>query len=49
LHAANSAKRASDKRLMPDELDKMLVKGAFFFDWPIDAGRALKYAAVTIA
>ena len=47
--AANSAKRASDKRLMPGELDKMPVKGVFFFAWPIDAGRVLRTKMSTIA
>ena len=29
--AANRASRASDRRLMPDEFDRMPVNAAFFF------------------
>src|SRR5216110_138866 len=37
--AAKSASRASDSRLMPDEFDRTPENAAFFFAWPIAAGR----------
>ena len=43
--AANNASRASDRRLMPVELERMPVNAAFFFACPIAAGRKRHHAA----
>ena len=46
--AANSASRASDRRLMPLEFERMPVKGAFFLAWPIVDGRKASTKRSTI-